>query len=381
MSSKKKMSKIQFYSNLIYITFSITILLQYYKIITVISSQIILLICGLIAFIFTLASKQTKEFLKVFSLILVMLFFGLLSYIYNKNLDLQEFFWPIAYYGIALLFITNKVDYKTTRFILYIFFFISLVFILLSGNSISSNNINTSLSRNHINIHLLLFFTAHSLNSIKYIGKINFFDVLISFLISILSYGRSGILVFGFYLIVLGTFDFKFNKFNKFNVRRILTFIFLLIIFYFFSSVLANPFSESIIESLQNRGFESVRTFIWRDYLLKTGESFLNVLFGTNISGTYFLDTFSHNLHNSFLMLHAKYGLIVFLLILLLIILKIKTLIIKKNILLFLLLFGLLFRMSFDYTNFNSILDVLFVAIIFGNYDYSNRKELSNEQS
>ena len=64
-------------------------------------------------------------------------------------------------------------------------------------------------------------------------------------------------------------------------------------------------------------------------------------------------------------MLHAKYGLFMLLLILLLLFRTIKFLIINKQPEILYLVFALFIRMNLDYTNFNSILDVILIYYLF----------------
>ena len=121
---------------------------------------------------------------------------------------------------------------------------------------------------------------------------------------------------------------------------------------------------ENAISNILWRGLESKRTAIWSDYVSKSFSSFGNWFFGSHISGTQLLNLYSENLHNSFLMLHAKYGMVVFLMVIILIIKSIVAYVKDRNFYFLSAMFICLFRMSFDYTNFNGLLDTIFLVLL-----------------
>ena len=63
-------------------------------------------------------------------------------------------------------------------------------------------------------------------------------------------------------------------------------------------------------------------------------------------------------------MLHAKYGMVVFLMVIILIIKSIVAYVKDRNFYFLSAMFICLFRMSFDYTNFNGLLDTIFLVLL-----------------
>ena len=90
--------------------------------------------------------------------------------------------------------------------------------------------------------------------------------------------------------------------------------------------------------------------------------SIANIVFGAEISGTRLLNFYSSNLHNSILMLHAKYGIIGLSIVLISLIRAGVRMLKERNMYLFVPLVSIFFRMNFDYTNFNGILDTVIIA-------------------
>ena len=96
------------------------------------------------------------------------------------------------------------------------------------------------------------------------------------------------------------------------------------------------------------------------------------------------MDEFTTNLHNSFFMLHAKYGLLGLLLVLVAMVCSGWRYLMQRNIHYLFLMAALFWRMNLDYTNFNGILDILLVFLIFYpvlNQNEQGKKKLPSEKT
>ena len=113
---------------------------------------------------------------------------------------------------------------------------------------------------------------------------------------------------------------------------------------------------------LHRYGSGSIRTEIWREYKQGIEENIGNFFLGANTSnGTYqWLSFYNGNTHNSFLMLHAKFGLLALGLLIVLIFLVVHKAIKEKNYIMIIILLAASARMFFDWIAFPGLYDVLF---------------------
>ena len=132
------------------------------------------------------------------------------------------------------------------------------------------------------------------------------------------------------------------------------------------------------IANFSNRGIRSTRYQIWKDYASITiNNGVCNILLGAPFAyKTEILSKYSNNLHNSFLMLHAKYGVVMLFIVILLILYSLSNFYINHEFKLLTYCLAWIFRMLFDYTNFNAMLDILFV--IYGFYNVRRKNILTN---
>lgn len=317
---------------------------------------------GFLAILYSVYIKGIKKQLSICIFLFFYTLFGLVGIIVNKNIDFQEVLWPIAFLGISLLLLNFKLNYKLAQIIYYSIMFILITTMIISGGV---NNVDMTSSRNTISVIVLFYFSIYVISMYTNNVRMTFFPIIIGLITTLLAVGRSGIITF---LII--TFFFFLIKYDngKYKRRRFITSLVIIMIVAFVSgnsySFLEIYFPDTIA-NFQDRGLESVREFIWSDYINKAFSSTLYLLFGAPIGGTFLLERYNDNLHNSFLMLHAKYGLFVYLSITLLVIYSFYVFIKKHNIVYPILLLAILFRMQFDYTNFNAQLDIIFFYIIF----------------
>ena len=361
--------------NLILLIYVCIDLMKFFQVISPLIGNIITVFLGTVAIIYSCMKNGIKRQMPILIFVFIYTLFGAISILFNWNANPQELLWPFAFIGITTLLLNFIISTKLVKYIYYLVAIFLMFQIITSG---SVNNLDTVSSRNTISIMVLLYFAIYAINSFKNNRKITIFPVLVGLVVVIMAIGRSGIITF-----LLLTVLFLFFKFNgkEHKHRNPFKSMFILIgggIVLWLSYNFLGIYFEQMLSNFESRGLESIRKLIWVDYLNKTFNSAGSFLFGTPISGTYLLDMYSHNLHNSFLMLHAKYGIVMFISVVLLVIKAFIYYIKINNILYLSLLSVLLFRMQFDYTNFNAQLDIIFFYFIL--FPYIDSKIKNNKK-
>ncbi len=114
------------------------------------------------------------------------------------------------------------------------------------------------------------------------------------------------------------------------------------------------------------RGLRSnARLGIWEDYGKQILSSPVHLLVAPKIGGTEWLSIYSSNLHNSYLMLYARYGLLVFLIVLFRIIASLKWYIKEKKWMICIVFVGILLRCFTDVICFNGVMDISLYYLMF----------------
>lgn len=340
-------------------------MLRFFNVIPLTLGNILYVLLGSFSIIYSVVKKGIKAQIPMFSFMFFYMFFGTLGLLLNGNMDIQELLWPFAFMGLAMLFLNFKTNYKLSKSIYYISTYLFLIKIILSGGV---NNLNTASSRNTFGIMSLIYFTIYCIASNTSNKKITIYPILLGFLVTIFAVGRSGILTFLILTILFSLLKYDGERYRIRNPIKSLFILIIVLLFLFITYNLFEDFFSKMILNFQRRGLESIRTNIWLDYFKKTITSVKYIFFGTPIKGTYLLDYFSHNLHNSFIMLHAKYGLIPLATVLILILRSAIYFIKTSNLLYLIILLTTIFRMQFDYTNFNAQLDIVLYYFMFFPY-------------
>lgn len=355
-----KIKKQSLVPNLIYTAFSIIIILQYLAFITITTGNILLVLLGSssIAYCFFIRRYKISFFLLF---IMIYTFLGFTSFYYNNNADFIELFWPLGFMSIGSLLIFAKLSPKCT-WTFYWIFALSVLFAISIQGGITSFTANSS--RNSISIYALMFFSTHMITAYRNKTSVNFIAVFPILIPSFIALGRSGVLTSLLLLLFFILIDFNEGKASFKNIKLFLIECFIILLFFLLPESFGLPIIDDVIVEFSRRGVQSSRKEIWTDYIAKAFSSPANILFGAKISGTPALNFYSTNLHNSFLMLHAKFGLYGILLVLILLFKTVICFIREKNMYLLVPLLAVIFRMNFDYTNFNAPLDVVMIFYI-----------------
>ncbi|WP_273130282.1 hypothetical protein [Bacillus weihaiensis] len=339
--------------------------LRLFEIIPLVIGNSLYVLLGSIAIVLSTVINGIRNQIPMFIFMFFYTFFGAIGIVLNGNMNIQELLWPFAFMGITLLFLNFGLPNKVLK---YIFYFVCIFFITIIVISGGVDNLNMVSSRNTISIIVLFYFSLYAISNYTNNIKITIYPILLGLIVTIMAIGRSGIFTFSILMVLFLLFRFDGEKYKirnplKLTVILVVAGIILLVSYNFLEVYFAQT-----ISNFENRGLDSVRDILWQDYINKTLTSAKYLFFGTPIGGTYLLDTFNNNLHNSLLMLHAKYGLLMFVIIVILIINTMVYSMKTKNIVFFILLIALLFRMQFDYTNFNAQLDIILFYLIFATF-------------
>ena len=347
-------------------------LIKFLSIVSITSANMMVVAVGVMCLVYV-AIKHGMEGPtgRAFMFIIVYTIFGMMSYLYNYNMDLVELLWPLGYMSIGILLLNEGIPLKTSK-IMFLIFSCVLLFDIIRMGDVGLIAIN--FSRNMISEYALLLLCLVFLSSGAQKKGISPLYPIVFAVLCFAAVGRSGIATSVLCIIVFLFFDFSKGKakIRGYIVAPLSAAVFGVICY------LIYKFMPEIINmaflNIETRGLESQRHQLWLDYLSKISENFMDFLLGAEISGTYLLDHYKENLHNSFLMLHAKYGLVMFISVIFMIGNAIRLGIKTKNIHLLLVIALILFRMNFDYTNFNDCLDCVLIYVLFYN-DFLQEKQ------
>ena len=353
-------------SGLVLICLGILQMIKYFALIPVTTANMLIVALGGISILlvlfrkgFTGANQSPIAFILIYSVC------GVIGYVYNANMDMVELFWPVGYMFLGVFFLNFGIPLKVSKLVYYGVAAVFLVEIIVNG---SVNNLVASFSRNIISVYLLLFFSLMIISCYQHNEKISFLPPILFFAVCFAAVGRGGALLGAIVLALFLLFDYSKGRPRKRNIILLPVLLVALGLIIWLLSKVAPDLIEGVLENFENRGVSSQRYLIWRDYIKKTFSSLANVLFGASISGTEYLNRYNENLHNSFLMLHAKYGILMLCAVIIMLIQSFRKFLRHRNyscIVVFLLMF---FRMNLDYTNFNDCLDVIMIVLLF--YDH-----------
>ncbi len=288
--------------------------------------------------------------------------FGVANFLITGNNGLTNLLWVFGYMGIAVLLLETKCSHLLLSMLYFawcIFFFLFFIIGSISSSFILAN------SRNHVSIYTLLLFSLLCISAERNGKTISLVQVLMFVLSCMSAGGRSGIAVAAVMVLFYLFFDMLGATVRKGNPLK-KTFLFIIILGLiiigerFFSSFISNSFYKFAAQ-----GVSSQRYMIWKSYIDKVFSNPEYILTGAPIQGSYYLDRYSENLHNSFLMLHATHGLPLFIYVISKVIKKASGYMKEKRYMLLMIISLIIIRMNFDYTNFDGCLDLPLMYLLF----------------
>lgn len=332
------------------------------------ASQALIVLTTCLLFLYIVKSMKYESLLLILSFFLFFLLLSLFAGNYFALSNVLNVFYGLS--SIVLAYSIAKINNKA-KFSLYVYIFYAVFCVLCivyTGFDIESlNEVLNAGSRNVVSAILLLlaiFVSASYYNENK---KQPLFVFIVTFILCIFLFGRTGIALS--FLLLMTPFLDRFK-----NNIILFTSIFVLLLL----GILLNI--ESIISFLTlntsfQYGLESPRTALRAEYFSGILNSYHELFWGRNIDHCCQLAvSYNGNSHNSFILGHSRFGLLhtfIFLSIPFLLILK------KQWFFLFLLLI-IYIRYFFDKLGFFSPLDfVLFYLLILA---FSRKSEVFMER-
>jgi hypothetical protein len=334
-------------------------------------------------------NKNTYNILVIVLLVMLML----ASNFYNGNKNLLGLLFSTSYFLVGIIIINTKLNHKIFTFSFFIHTAILLFFILTGKDA---NEIFKNISRNYISVIMLMQYSLLYLSFYMNNKKMTIIPSFLVVIVSIFSMGRSGIisgliLFVGNYIFSIK--NFRINKLVTSKKKSLLILVLVLIAFFIFFSdginfldnvkVATNRFNNINIS-------ENPRSEIIREYFI-SASSLGNFLWGVNISKIPLFQYWNLNLHNSFLHLHAEFGILGVAFIVFGLIKKMVQFIKKREGFFLVLLISIIVRSLTDKVAFSGIYDSLFITFIllrvrvyrpkleFINQTYKKKKLLQNK--
>lgn len=355
---------------------------------------------GCLMFLYTIiCKKEDKKVWKITGLAVVMSICMIASSLYNHNASLKEILWIWCYMGAALVISYFDID---DRWISALFYLLSGYFFLCIIMQRSVHYILYSTSRNGISLlmHFVLFLLYICRGSRK---RVLYLPAAFCLIISVWSLGRAGVLTSIFFLGGIAVYGLVKEK--KSSLKKLLGIAFLLVVSML---LLAKVFptneslkaedvsvtdnqkdsemiseqeadinkeeadvaitpqkkSETFVSRFSAYGLKSVRTSIWAEYISKMVYSGKNFLLGVDCLKGTFLSQYRQP-HNSYLELHAKFGMTGFLITMILLAGTFIKLCRDRNGLYLLVFIACGMRAMLDWVAFPGCIDVMFWFLCF----------------
>ena len=295
--------------------------------------------------------------------------FFLVSNLYTENSDYAEIMWIWAYMGVAMLIINFAIPYWLAGGIYY---GVCGYFLGCWIRGVPPQEVITIGSRNSVSAIVIAYMLIYLLILYMQRERIDLFAAIISLIICLWGVGRAGILAMLFmnFCLVVYSLGRKQGKFT------LVLYVFLIGI----ASWGIYRYGKTVVEMTVNRflqmGVKDVRTKFFQSYL-DDCRYICNLLFGVPFQESLVLKDY-YNPHNSWLMLHAKFGIVPTIIVIGVLLKKIVWLL-KRNKRIYLLIIAVAFlRCSFDWLSFNGLFDVLWWLLILSVIAARRRLEYEN---
>lgn len=297
----------------------------------------------------------------------------LLCMLYNGNSNAANLLWIWTYLGVAASLFYCKIR---SAFFECFFWFILLLFVYKMLSGVAVSDAIALGSENNVSAQLVFFLGLFLIAKNKY-GKllsIPYIPIIVSIAVTAWSGSRAGVVSLVTILLFAVLYNIFFAKTS--NLRNVVSILIALGISCVIISSFAGDYFTTLLMKMERYGNTSIRSVIWSEYVGGTFDSFLNLLFGTNTNNTAYtyMSFYGGNPHNSFLMLHARFGIVGFLGIIYVVVKSMILLILDKELILFGVMIMVLVRMFYDWVAFPGIYDVFFWYLILYLFDRFYKK-------
>ncbi len=235
---------------------------------------------------------------------------GLLTCLITKNMDYKDLILNLLLFGITGVMFAYPMSYLQGA----VYYYISLLaFIPAYRKGLSTGAVLTS-SGNYISVMLILSAAIYYIslqNSDRPFKLYDLMPAFLNFILAVWARGRGGIVSCLGMLALLTIYYIR--SLSKKKAQWII--IIVGIMFIALGYIVLNDIS--LVESFlnlgkwRNRGMDNrARFMIWGSYFEKMNESIVYFFCGAPLSKIQIINSFEGNTHNSFIQLHAQFGLI-----------------------------------------------------------------------
>lgn len=331
---------------------------------------------GAVCFVYAFKNNNRNEIAVPLFAIYI---FAFMSAIYTGNYANDNYLMPIVYYGASLMILYYKLNYTIFKiaFIIVAFFFLVYYF-----NLIPIRMLNSGYSANYVGVEIFNFAFIFYITAWRNNKRIALWPAIVTAVICLVSTGRSAIILGGVLMFLIIIYNiWQDNKLKAIGGRikniLLVLIIFIAVIFFYkdIYDALINPylikFRFKLDPGLQSTG----RSNLLNEYFYQLQQSAWSVLYGVPSKSNYLFVLFGNNWHNSYLRLHAYFG-IGGVLSLLVLMLKSCLRYIKHNKLYFIILLIVCFRCTTDSVAFNGFLDPIIYYLLLNSYMGQDRRTI-----
>lgn len=322
-------------------------------------------LAGLICYLFGFIYCNRKLVGKSVVYGVAMSSFMVLNIIMVENATWVHLLWIWAYLGVAMLLFDFGIP---RRFVIIIFYSVCAYFLYLAFSGSFIKEILTHGSANHVSILCVFYMFLYYLSfRSRKVELLPYIPVLVVLFLSFWTASRAGILSCALFFLLLLRHNFKHSN-TKTQKIVFFAVIGLLAagVAYFFINYF-DMFDEALLDKVDKQGMESARSEIWKEYFRGMTDNIEYFFFGVFGDSPMYpaLRRYDGNPHNSFLMLHAKFGLLGFVFIIFFLFKSLKKMFKKKDSLLISLFLLSFLRCFFDWNAFPGLYDVIFWFFVF----------------
>lgn len=322
-------------------------------------------VVGIILLCLIIKNKSINKFLLLF--LIQLLFMFIYSIVFSQN--------PIGvlYSIISCILVVSGywMAKQSQKYVMHsalmalIFYFLFFIFsgVKYGFNPDAVNYYLVDASRNIVSTIVIFMQLLYSMSYFNYTKKLPIVTSLITLLICILSFGRTGV-VLGFLIFLLSVYSNILNKSLVFKTSILGLIMFIISILGYYQSVI---FDIVVSKTNFEQGLDSPRTVMREEYLNQLNWS--SILTGVDLSTLPSVVAFGINPHNSFIYGHYLFGVLYLFYMLSLFWFLIMFLFqIKNKIIPITLLLIYLIKAFFDKVALLDVGDVVFYFILFSIY-------------
>lgn len=284
----------------------------------------------------------------------------LCSMAFTGNTSIEDLLWIPTYAGISFLLLLDRVDYRVVRTIFYL---AAAVIAVEMMRGVDPNHIFEGASRNTVSAQMIFFGVLLAIAQYRQVGTVPITAAAIVLMLSVYGEGRSGVMLgSAFSLVIFWHYLFFQRGLSVFKSLIVMASVAL--VAYLFSVYLSDSLN-AIARRMDHRGMDSPRYEIWGEYASLVVRSPASSILGASMRSSPLIASYSYNLHNSYLMLHAKFGLLYLTGFSALFLHSLYRLVKNRQLLMVALLSIAFARCFVDSLAFPGLYDVLFICFLF----------------